>query len=513
MSRPTRTSRPPLTPAQALVPLSLRPAPLTLVTTQENMEQTFTAAPAPFPMSLPPVALRNPPAHGRRRPAPFPVQRTEPLESLASENNAHFQEVLSALKKETHAIYNPRERTPPPVLLTDAIDLELEEARALAPTTETAPISTTPFIARSMAPIPTRLYRSLVFVNVKNQNFQDSAEAFVLIALLPGNPFASQIITTLWPMPRLEAMVRKWHQSRIFFAFSRKLISVKDKSYNDENSGYQDLGPYCDVVGDFDAYGIGGASDIVVPTVLETERTREMRTLYGLPAITNVFCIYIFNIDATSHAADIVAAAAAASHEQTVPFLAAQPEASSSSSMLRSNTQVQRYLEERFPECVALYRALAQSTLGPAYRRYSGIRLIRHIATEIGMIWPDVGLPKPVTLTEPDGMIISITDIQNLLPTSVSVSLGTLGNHVADYNACVRALRLLIEKSNMPQGVLTTNESNAGSLLFTLLEAPFLELTMPGFVVPVAYNTAVIVSAASVKVKANAILKGEDPGA
>jgi hypothetical protein len=109
------------------------------------------------------------------------------------------------------------------------------------------------------------------------------------------NPFASQIIASLWSIHRVAAIVGKWHPARIRVAFSRKLISVNQSGYDGVLTGFQELGTFANVFGNFSENGFGGLHDKVVPEViLPADELDAFRELYSVNSAAEVFSMFFF---------------------------------------------------------------------------------------------------------------------------------------------------------------------------------------------------------------------------
>jgi hypothetical protein len=353
---------------------------------------------------------------------------------------------------------------------------------------------------------------------------------FALKQDLPGNPFASQIMASVWDNHRVQSVAHKWHTARIWVAYSRKLISVNDPGYDGILTGFQDLGTFTDVFGKFHQDGFGGHQDQVVQAVLlDASELNPLRTLYDVPSTAKVFSMYFFYMvrlnhlslrlypfsllfqDQDSHSAAVIAASSESAARAPAPtFPSAAPPLPAAPT---PPTSVVQYLETRFPAQTALLRAIDSSNIGPAYKKHAVVRLIREVAVGIGMTWPDVGLPKPLSIE--NGLLISVEEMLKL--SSQSRSIGTFSNHNSDHNTCVQAKSRLLQKLNESNALpLTNTETRAGTLLYFLLEADLLDPSPTNFVVPphseYALSKAVTCSAASVMRKANNIVRNQDPG-
>ncbi|KAJ6473100.1 hypothetical protein C8R45DRAFT_936138 [Mycena sanguinolenta] len=441
-------------------------------------------SPAPFPMSLPEVSLPYP-----------PVSVENVLPSLAQFDAAFFNDILRRLQ----ALSPPfvaRARTPPPQLTRTVIDVDaadpitsLSVAGARGSTIpESKPQPLAVAIIDSLP--PTRV-KSIVFVNLQNQNTEDPGLSFAHIVFLPPNPFASQIFVALNDTcSRFATITGKWSLPRVLIAYSKKLIRVTDRGYNDGFSGYREVGFHQDVVGRFEVTGHGGAMDVTVPQILENKDARDFRELYELPLDAHIFSIYIFHTSGHGLPTNLETQS--------------ESEPSPAPASTRPSVPIATYLETKFSSAILLCRAFATSTLG-TYKRFAMIRHIRFMAERLDMVWPETAAyPKPVAVisgTEP----ITITIEALLGITDYSVSLGTFKNHIAAFRSCVRAYDHL-KKVQGQGGVLTDDQQRAGALLFILLEAEFLDPRVANFVVPPAYALAVTESVASLTAQATKIV-------
>ncbi|KAJ6453517.1 hypothetical protein C8R45DRAFT_945056 [Mycena sanguinolenta] len=460
--RPSRHSRPALTLGQSVVPLTQRAhhpafpsstaqaqAPPPPASAMPSRPVSDLNSPAPFPMSLPEGSIPYP-----------PVSFENVLPSLAQSDAAFFNDILRRLQ----ALSPPfvaRACTPPPQL-----------TRTI-PESKPQPLA----VAIIDSPPPTRV-KSIVFVNLQNQNTEDPGLSFAHIVFLPPNPFASQIFVALNDTcSRFATITGKWSLPRVLIAYSKKLIHVTDRGYNDGFSGYSEVGFHQDVMGRFEVTGHGGAMDVTVPQILENKDARDFRELYELPLDAHIFSIYIFHT--SGHG---------------LP----------TSLETQSDVPIATYLETKFSSAILLCRAFATSTLG-TYKRFAMIRHIRFMAECLDMVWPETAAyPKPVTVIS--GMETITITIEALLGiTDYSVSLGTFKNHIAAFRSCVRAYDHL-KKVQGQGGVLTDDQQIAGALLFILLEAEFLDPCVVNFVVPPAYALAVTESVASLTAQATKIV-------
>ncbi|KAJ7832100.1 hypothetical protein B0H13DRAFT_2371117 [Mycena leptocephala] len=483
-SRPLRTVLTPLRPDLALVPLTSRGRHPFFQ--QRDMQRRV---PNPFPLSAE--------TSNQRPSAPFPMELGERavLPSLISANKVFFDECLTELRALSGAEYIPPPPSPPPQRAASVIIIDEPDTPASPP--ERQPVPAIPPAPPHPRPV---LYTTIVHVNLKNLASGADGVAFALTLELPYNPFVSQIIAPLWSTRRVESIAGKWNPARIHVAYSRKVISVNDPSYDSVQSGFQELGRFSDVFGNQPIDGYGGVLDKVIPEVLGSAELEELRTLYSVVATAKVFSIYFFYLDHDSHSANVVAAGSrvAPPHQPTPPFsvpVAAASSAAFSPLPPASNTSLTGAdrVAALVPEQAALYRAINSSTviLGSAYKKHASVRLIRQMAVQIGMIWPDAGVPKP------------------LVPISYYVR-----KLQWEHNTCTKALQRLHEKLANPSTPLTAAENRAGVILHVLLDAELLDPRVPNFKVSPDsdYAKAVVCSAASVKTKAVRLMNGQEPG-
>ncbi|KAF8156468.1 hypothetical protein K438DRAFT_1861849 [Mycena galopus ATCC 62051] len=519
-SRPTRHPRPALTPGQSVVPLTQRAdhaafSSSSLAHSTSNPAPTMTSrhSPAPFPM-LAQVSLRNP-----------SNSVDHVLPSLAQSDAAFFNDILAKLKGLSSS-FVPRSRTPPRPLSATRIVIDIDVHDDAIDPTPSQPVhvaSATGYLGIQSPPNPAHpavlypnptLLKSLVFVNLQNQNTEDPGSTFTQIVLLPPNPFASQLIMALNESgPRIAAIMGKWTLSRILVAYSKKLIEVATGGYNNGFSGYREVGFYNDVVGRFDEDGYGGPKDVTVPQILENTEARQFRELYGMPNSTHIFSVYIFHTSSqgisaspsTSSTQLLLAGPMLSSLMPQPPVPAAPALASSATSVPRPSAAISTHLEQTFLDAVPLCRALAASTLA-TYKRFAMVRHIRFMSDGLGMVWPETSsYPKSVTMTSGTGQSIEIT-IDHLLgiidyPTSVA----TFKNHIRDFRLCFRAYDHL-QKLQAQGQALTQKERETGEQFYILFEAEFLDPRVTDFIVPPAYASAVTESVASLITQANKIL-------
>ncbi|KAJ7801994.1 hypothetical protein B0H14DRAFT_3488943 [Mycena olivaceomarginata] len=490
-SRPSRTHRPPLAPDLALVPVSLRrDHPVFRVIRPEILEMEPTRQPMPFPLFD--TEGRQPTS---RPPAPFPMELGE-RQALSTPiaTKERFDAALASLKELSQVQYIAPQAPPilavpdeAEIVVVDDQSTQIPDVVNVASNNNPDPAQTNTPLSPVPWPRPT-LYASIVHVNLMNRD-TGNGTTFVLKQDLPGNPFASQIMASVWDNHRVQSVARKWHTARIWVAYSRKLIS--------------DLGTFTDVFGKFHQDGFGGHQDQVVQAVLlDASELNPLRTLYDVPSTAKVFSMYFFYMDQDSHSAAVIAASSESA--APAPPLPAAP---------TPPTSVVQYLETRFPAQTALLRAIDSSNIGPAYKKHAVVRLIREAAVGIGMTWPDVGLPKPLSIE--NGLLISVEEMLKL--SGQSRSIGTFSNHNSDHNTCVQAKSRLLQKLDESNALqLTNTETRAGTLLYFLLEADLLDPSPTNFVVPphseYALSKAVTCSAASVMRKANNIVRNQDPG-
>ncbi|KAJ7263638.1 hypothetical protein B0H12DRAFT_1103263 [Mycena haematopus] len=528
MSRPIRHAHPALTPEQTLVPLQDRRGhplfpwlPALESTEPSEMSGTESLLPdrgeeagivpqptRPFPeFGLPLPAAQN----QRREPAPFPMELGERhrLPNLKTANKVFFDDALASLKELSRTEYIPPALPTPPVshrnLAVTTIDVD--SVPPPASLVSTPPARFTPIVVdfeypKLITPIspPVPRYESIVAVNLKNNATHSPGTNLTLILQLPYNPFASQIIAAMWDDRRIQAVTGKWDVSRIVFAYSRKLLSVNDPSYADLLSGFREVGGYLDIVRDDD---IGGIEDKVVQQVMAPDaELAQLRDLYGVGSNAHVFSVYFFYMDQGSRAT------AADSPPLILRTLPARPStldtAAAPDIVVSSIGTAAMELERCFPQQILQYRAIDSSRLGQAYKKYTAVRLIRSMASQLGMIWPEAGVPKLPIILE-TGLRISVEDILKLSPNCPS--LGTFQNHNIDYNVCRRAEQRLQQKHKDPSTPLTATEQATGTLLYILLDAPFLDPNPP--LAPdslYATSRAVTASISQVRQEANQVL-------
>ncbi|KAJ6447467.1 hypothetical protein C8R45DRAFT_1224880, partial [Mycena sanguinolenta] len=252
-------------------------------------------------------------------------------------------------------------------------------------------------------PKPT-LHSSIVSVNFKN-NDTGTTFTFALKLDLPGVPFASQIIASIWNHRRVQVVVSGWETTHIWVAYSRKLIPVSQPDHDGLQTGFQELGMFHQVFGNYQEMGFGGPVDEVVRTVLvDASELNDFRQLYGVPSTANVFSMYFFYLDRAGHSAAAVAASA-----ESVPHA---PPSMQSTTAPTPSPSVGELLRARFPKQIAHMHAIEFSQLGQAYKTHSFVRLVRDMAESMGMTWPDAGVPKPAHLD--DQIKISVDDILKL---------------------------------------------------------------------------------------------------
>lgn len=232
--------------------------------------------------------------------APFPMELGErhPLPSLLIATKADFDATLSELKELSGVQYIPAPVTPPPAAPTTAeIVIVDDPPKPISPAVD-AQVETrdnSPPISPVIYTPPTpNLHESIVHVNLKN-NITGDGHDFALVLEVPYNPFASQIIAPLWSNHRVAAIVGKWHPARIRVAFSRKLISVNQSGYDGVLTGFQELGTFADVFGNFSENGFGGLRDKLVPeALLPADELDTFRELYSVNSAAKVFSVFFF---------------------------------------------------------------------------------------------------------------------------------------------------------------------------------------------------------------------------
>ncbi|KAJ6467224.1 hypothetical protein DFH09DRAFT_1483442 [Mycena vulgaris] len=515
----SRPRRPALTPDLALVPLTSReehPDFPTLVMSERpfpvfetNPMRTTTSETSQIKRSVAPAFY------------PLEIENYRLLPSLALKKSAYFKKTLVALRADSGREYVPSVPLPPVSL--PILSQSRPSPKEISSHTHIAPVArpnTIPAASRSerlsAAPVPVPVveivedrpsapvYPALIYLNLKNLQ-TDLCTTFAVDARLPFRPFASQIIDRLGTeSDRFQRSTGKWHPARTHIAYSRKLIPISDPTHQDVSTGYKELGYLSAVVGNFTQNGFGGSSDDIVPEVLPGKDLDEFKELYSMAPVAKIFSLYLFYLDHHGHEAAVVAAT---SDSSAPPPLPRAPHIRSTPPALSSQSQTpHQYLEERLADSVALYRAVDASPLASGYKHSAVVRLIRHMALQIGFTWPDAGVPK-TAITLEDGYSISI---ENILTLSANAPvIATFKNQVHDYNQMSLAQARLLQYAG--QRALTDAERNAGALFFNLASAAILDPSAADFRVPSLYTAAVTASAASVKAKAAAVLKGEDP--
>ncbi|KAJ7162369.1 hypothetical protein C8R46DRAFT_1222492 [Mycena filopes] len=501
-----------------LVPVSLRSVHPAFIGMEQSTAATQGAiqpvTPAPFP--LPPVQPAMPQrSRSGPAPAPFPVSgelgERHTLPVLLDATKAEFDKALAALKELTGAQYIPPPvPAPAPPLARNTADIiNIDDVEPTPPPPSRPPT----------------LYPTLVFIYFKAQG---RASDMALVVDVPYRPFVAQIIARLWVDERVKVHTGKWNTARIWVAVSRSLLPFHNPTYDSGLSGFNQLGLFSNVFGDFMSDGIGGNADQVFPEVIAApDELDNLRRLYSVPAATNIFSIYFSHMvrnirvcptarrslvpllqDADSHAASVVADPGPAS--SSFGFTVAPPTTSISPAPgAHANESVTQILLNRFPELTALYRALYEDThtcLGGAYKKHAGVRVIRQMAQHVGMVWPETGLPKPLTI----GLTtFAIEDMLALSPNSPA--LGTFRNHNTDHTLCAQALANLKRRATD----LPSAENDVGTLLFCLVEAEILNPSTPDFrVSPESYHytsKAISLSGAAVKTQVSLILEGNQP--
>ncbi|KAJ7078107.1 hypothetical protein C8R43DRAFT_1143451 [Mycena crocata] len=287
--RPSRTPRPPLTAQQALVPLIFRAG---------NPEFPPVAPPEETPTTMD-MPYTTGEAGLRHTESPFPNQGRQYLPSLASANQHFFKDSLARLIEQSGKTFAPTIRptapsasTMPPVIIDLASDLETGTTPTIIP----APVATTATPADTLTLNGAPRRPALVYVNLKDMGGQDDGTTFAVVLQLPYNPFASQILTELWSKDRrVPEITGKWIPQRIRFAYSRALVPVRHREYDDPFNGYIELGTHDEIIGNFAVDGFSGVRDITVRSVLPGEPLNQLRDVYGLESTAKAFSIFIFH--------------------------------------------------------------------------------------------------------------------------------------------------------------------------------------------------------------------------
>ncbi|KAJ7227139.1 hypothetical protein GGX14DRAFT_385885 [Mycena pura] len=449
--------------------------------------------------------------------AKVPPEKEEDFNSaslLTLASKALYNKLLAQLKRETGAVFQPptplesSSKTdllpgaarPPPLFLpspeSKTVELPwqhvspspsglLPPSLKLPPTVAHNPVS---YITGAPS---AQLHDALVLVNIKGI-FVD-ASAFVLGVRLPLEPLASKIILSLQESEdRRMQSIGKWKPASVFIARSRSLASVSEPGYDSIFSGYKELGPCLQVVGN----GFGGPRDEVVPFVVSSPKLEEIKDMYELQAGGRVYAIFFFQTEdgrSTTVASPSTAASEHFPSNRVVPTVA--PLAAPTSI---NRNRAHDYLKRMYPELYLQYRNISESLLGAGYSRIAAVRIVKDIAVAVGMQWPDRGAPKNPAFVQ-DGansLQISIEDIftvRNYEATEdvftvkkTETSFATFRNYITDWHFAQVAYKAILAKHQQGDQ-LTREEEEDGNLFFGLL---FDTLLDPSSIPPQFANVA-----------------------
>ncbi|KAJ7636692.1 hypothetical protein FB45DRAFT_1138503 [Roridomyces roridus] len=299
----------------------------------------------------------------------------------------------------------------------------------------------------------------------------------------------------------------------MYIAFSRKLLPVDDPRYNEPRSGFVELGPFRDVVGDLDAE-IGGRADQLVPRVVDADAAQELRDLYTINGMGGTYSIYISHLVRSSHltlllelteyllqddsafSANVVAVASTSLTQRPASSSIPNPAPATSLTTAAVPAQIQQYLDQLARTAVGAplthYRALVEADLGHAYRIYAGVRIIKQIVELLGDTWPRTGTPKTVTI-EANGMELSL---DNLLAYCGLGASSTFHNHHSWFSKAVDA----VDAARSHPLMITDVQRDRAKYIYALLYAPLLRPAEGRtFHVPDDYRTIAILSIADAK--------------